>query len=513
MLVKVNGQKVELPEGSTIKDAIQAVNAPYKEGCVLGVIKGKEEFEKHINKYKLKTNRGSVIIEMLEDDDASQLVKVWKKNYKKFENLHVRWTTSDEVAIGPIKTDLESTHDEFFYEEGEVVISLSGFTSDSTHIILIKDDHSSVYGAPNYNRGVFARIAGGRRTLLNLEDRDVITSVEPVIERKSIIKSAAVTDIGTPLEEGNQVFTYVMVKPHGDSPQSTEHFFALAKNGKIKVDYESNTFVGFYDLQGLKKVPETVGERKRGTVTLRNSGKGVGKVYIYREDRVSTPSHSLIGNVENGMQLLDIAKNGDEITFKTEPNRIMTLSMTQKEAELYLKDRGIEHIREGLTDDDALVVSQEPHFTMEIVRENKLKTFGINKDHLIEIEFNEDSPRSLWYFKKISGLVDTPLGSLKVHFAFPGMKVIMFKGDSHEAKGLIPESNPQKCVHKGEIGITNMSRRHIGVIGVRFEDNDEYGPTGEPFNGTNIIGKIVNGLKSLEKFKEGDLVYVAERKS
>jgi len=213
------------------------------------------------------------------------------------------------------------------------------------------------------------------------------------------------------------------------------------------------------------------------------------------------------------MQLLDIAKNGDEITFKTEPNRIMTLSMTQKEAELYLKDRGIEHIREGLTDDDALVVSQEPHFTMEIVRENKLKTFGINKDNLIEIEFNEDSPRSLWYFKKISGLVDTPLGSLKVHFAFPGMKVIMFKGDSHEAKGLIPESNPQKCVQKGQIGITNMSRRHIGVIGVRFEDNDEYGPTGEPFNGTNIIGRIVNGLKSLEKFKEGDLVYVAERKS
>ncbi len=513
MLVKVNGQKVELPEGSTVKDAIQAVNAPYKEGCVLGVIKGKEEFEKHINKYKLKTNRGSVIIEMVEEDDASELVKEWKKNYKKLENLHVRWTTSDEVAIGPIKTDLESTHEEFFYEEGEVVLSLSGFTSDSTHVILIKDDHSSVYGVPGYNRGVFARIAGGRRTLLNLEDRDVINSVEPVIERKSIVKSAAVTDIRTPLEEGNQVFTYVLVKPSGDSPQSTEHFFALAKNDKIKIDYESNTFVGFYELQGLKKSPETIGERKRGTVTLRNSGKGVGKVYIYREDRVSTPSHTLIGKVEKGMQLLDIAKNGDEITFKTEPNRIMTLAMTQKEAELYLRDRGIEHVRDGLVDDDALIVSQEPNFTMDIVKENKLKTLGINRDNLVEIEFNEDSPRSSWYFKKISGLIDAPLGSLKVHFAFPGMKVVMFKGDPQEAKGLIPENNPQKCVKKGELGITNMSRRHIGIIGVRFEDNDEYGPTGEPFNGTNVIGKVIKGLESLEKFKEGDLVYVAERKS
>jgi putative methanogenesis marker protein 3 len=513
MLVKVNGQKVELPDGSTIEDAIQATNAPYKKGCVLGVIKGKEEFEKHINKYKIKTNHGSIIIEMVEDDDAQELINEWKKNYKLFENLHVRWTTSDEAAIGPIKTDLESTHDEFFYEEGEVVLSLSGFTSDSTHIILIRDDHSAVYGVPKGNRGVFARIAGGRRTVLNLEDRDTILSVEPVIERKSIIQSAAVTDISTLLEEGNQIFTYVLVKPSGDSPQSTEHLYALAKDGKITVDYESNTFAGFYALQGLKKDPEVVGERKRGTVTFRNTGKGVGKVYIYREDRVATPSHTIIGNVEQGIHLLDIAKKGDEVTFKIEPERIMTLSMTQKEAETFLKMRGIEHIRDGLTDDDALVVSQEPQFTMDIVKENKVKTLGINKDNLIEVEFNKEAPRSTWYFKKISGLIDAPLGSIKVHFAFPGMKVIMFKGDSKEAKGLIPESNPQKCVHKGELGITNMSRRHIGIIGVRFEDNDEFGPTGEPFNGTNIIGSITKGLESLEKFKEGDLVYVAERKS
>ena len=57
-----------------------------------------------------------------------------------------------------------------------------------------------------------------------------------------------------------------------------------------------------------------------------------------------------------------------------------------------------------------------------------------------------------------------------------------------------------------------MSRRQIGVVGVRFEDNDEFGPTGEPFLGTNIVGKIVKGIENLEKFKEGDTVYVARRK-
>ena len=513
MLVKVNGQEVGLPDGSTIKDAIKSTNAPYEKGSVISIIQGTEDFEKHIDKYKLKTSRGSVIIEMVDKAEAHELIKIWKKNYKQFENRRVRWTSSDEVAIGPITTPMEATHDEFFYEEGEVVLSLSGFSSESTHIILIKDNHSSVYGVPANNRGVFARIAGGKRTVLNLEDRDIIKSVEPVVERKSIIKSAAVTDIETPLEDGNQVFTYVMVKPSGESPQSTEHFFSLSENGKVKVDYESNTFAGFYALEGLKKDPELIGPRKRGTVSIRNHGKGVGRAYIYREDRVSTPSHTVIGTVESGMPLLDIAKNGDEISIKTEPERIMTLSMTQKEAEIYLKERGIEHIREGLQSDDALVVRQEPQYTMDIVNDNKIKTFGIDSDNLIKIKFDEKSPRSVWYFKRVSGLLDAPLGSLKVHFAFPGMKVIMFEGNSKEAKGLVPENIPDKCAYKGEIGITNMSKRHTGIIGVRFEDNDEFGPTGEPFNGTNIIGKIIQGFNSLEKFKEGDVVYVAERKS
>ncbi len=213
------------------------------------------------------------------------------------------------------------------------------------------------------------------------------------------------------------------------------------------------------------------------------------------------------------MELLDIAKKGNSITVISEPGRIMTLSKSQKEVESALKKYGIKQIREGLTDDDAIVVKQEPLYTIEILKEKEVKTFGISKDNLIGIEFSKNSPRSSWYFKKITGLIDAPIGSIKIHFAFQGMKVMMFEGDSREAKGLIPENTPEKCVKAGELGITNMSRRHIGMIGIRFEDNDEYGPTGEPFNGTNIIGHIVEGLSNLEKFKEGDVVYVKEAKS
>ncbi len=511
MLVKVNGDEIKLPDGSTIKDAINASSAPYIEGCVLGVVKGKEEVERHVNKYSFKTTRGSIIIELLPDCPPA-LLETWKHQYNEFENLRIRWTTSNEVAMGPITTDLTPTRDEHEYQTWDVILSLSGFTAEATHIIFSKEKHNAIYGAPADNKGVFARVVGGKKTIMELTDDDVVKSVKPVVERKSIIKSAAITKLETVISDGNEIFTYVLVELSKKSPSSVEHFFALSENGKLHVDYESDSFIGFYGLQGLEKEPEYIDQRKRGTVTLRNKGTGIGRIYVYREDRVSAPTHTVIGHITKGIQLMDIAGKDDKITVKTVPERIMTLSMTQKEAGELLKSRGIEQIREGSEDDDAVVVKQEPQFTMEIIDQKQVKTLGIPDNKIVYIDINEKAPRSSWYFKKITGLLDSPVGSLDVLFAFPGMKVMMFKGNPLESKNLIPENTPQGCVKAGEIGITNMSRRQIGVVGVRFENNDEFGPTGEPFQGTNIVGNIVKGIENLEKFKQGDKVYVARRK-
>ena len=51
MKVQVNGDEIELTSGSTIRDAIEATQAPYIPGSVLGVVKGREEVERHVNKY------------------------------------------------------------------------------------------------------------------------------------------------------------------------------------------------------------------------------------------------------------------------------------------------------------------------------------------------------------------------------------------------------------------------------------------------------------------------------
>lgn len=511
MLIKINGEDVDVPDNSTIKEAINFSNAPYSDGSILCLIKGQSEIEKNIFKFKIKTPKGSVILELDDSEKAKPLTDFWKDNYKNFIGNNIRWESSNEVAMGPLVSNFEPSHDEFQYHGGDVLISLSGFSKDATHVIFSKEDHSNVYGVPKYSGdGVFAKIIGGRKTLISLTGDDNVLDIEPIIERSTVTDSTGISDLNTILEEGNQLFTYVLFEPNENSSASVEHLFSLIRDDKIKVSFESNSFVGFYELRGLTKEPEDITERKRGTVTLRNTGKGKGKVYVYREDRVKAESHTNVATVKTGMELLDIAKKGDFITVRSSPERIMTMMMTQKEAENYLNSFGVKQERIGLIDDDAVIVSQEPEFTIDILNNGFVKTQGLNSEDLIKIKLTDKAPRSRWYFEKITKLAEKPVGTLKVYFAVPDMHLFMFEGDNNESKGLIPENTPDSLIKSGEIGITNMSKKNLGYIGVRTEDNDQFGPTGEPFESTNIVGKIVSNIDSLNKLKEGNILYVHE---
>ena len=513
MLIKVNGKEIDVAEGSTIQDVIDETNAPYTPGSIICLIKGKKELEKNITKYKIKTTQGSIIIELLDDEEAKPLVDVWKNQYEEFTDLSIRWSTPTEVAIGPIVTDLEPTHDEFKYYEGDVVLSLSSFSNESTHLILLKENTTNVYGVPPYNKGIFARIIGGKKTLAELTDDDVVTSIEPIIERSTTTDSASVSDLSTVLEAGNELYTYISFEIDENSPVCVEHLFSLIKGNRIKVHFDSNSFLGFYDLEGIDKPKENTTQRVRGTITIRNNGGGVGRMYVYRENRVLTPNHTTVGRITAGMELIDIAKKDDFITVESKQKRLLLLSKSQGEASKLLAEAGIEHIREGVTDDDGLIVEQSPRHTIDILNEGKVVTKAVDPEKVVEVKFVDNAPRSVKYFKLISGLLENPVGKIKIHFAVPGMHITIFEGDKKLAKGLIPENNPVDVVNECEIGITNMSAKAAGLIGVRFEPNREFGPTAESFGATNIIGKMVANTEGLEDLKEGVEVYVRESMS
>ena len=78
MLIKINGEEINIKDGSTIKDAIEYSNAPYNPGSILCLIKGEKEIQKNINKFKIKTPKGSIIIEMSDKKEAKPLVDIWK---------------------------------------------------------------------------------------------------------------------------------------------------------------------------------------------------------------------------------------------------------------------------------------------------------------------------------------------------------------------------------------------------------------------------------------------------
>ncbi len=510
MLIKINGEERNVAEDSTIQDVIDETNAPYTPGSIVCLIKGKKELEKNINKYKIKTNSGSIIIQLDESDEAKPLIDVWKNQYEDFVDLDVRWSTPTEVAIGPVVTDLEPTSDEHKYFEGDVVLSLSSFSNESTHLIILKANTTNVYSVPPYNKGIFARVIGGKKTLENLTDDDAIIGIEPIIERSTTTDMIGVSDLSTVLDEGNELFTYISFEIDEESPVCVEHLFSLIKDGRIKVSYDSESFIGFYDLEGIEKPKEHTTQRLRGTVTIRNVGKGIGRLFIYRENRVLTPNHTTAGKIVNGMEIIDVAKENDFITVKSESQRLMLLNKTQKEATEMLTQAGVEHLIDGMVDDDAIIVEQNPKHTIDILKEGKVITKSINKDDLCRIKFADNAPRSVKYFKRLSGLLENPVGKIKVHFAVPGMHIVMFEGDKKSAKGLVPENNPVDKVIRGQIGITNMASKSAGLMGIRFEDNFEYGPTAEAFEATNIIGDIVSDYDALEKLKEGVVVYVTE---
>ena len=511
MLIKINGEDVNIPEGSTIKDAIEISNAPYTKGSIVCLIKGESEIQSNILKYKIKTPKGSILIELEVSEKSKPLTDFFKENYSKFISNNVRWESSNEVAIGPVISNFEPSHDEFNYFDNDVLISLSGFSKEATHIIFVKDDHSNVYGVPKYSdRGVFARVIGGRKTLFSLTSDDEILDIQPVIERSTVKDSTGGSNLDEVLEEGNQLFTYVLFEPNPRSPASVEHLFSLIRNDRIQVNFESNSFVGFYELTGLTKEKEEITERKRGTVTLRNDGKGKGRVYVYREDRVRAETHTNIAHVKQGMELFDIAKEGDFITVRSDPERIMLMMMSQKDAHDYLENLGVNHIRTGLEDDDAIIVSQEPEFTINILENKEVTTFGLASDELLKVKLTDDAPRTRWYLEKITGLAEKPVGTLKVYFAVPDMNLFMFNGDDKESKGLIPENTPTDKMESGEIGITNMSRKNLGLIGIRTADSTDFGPTGEPFSATNVVGKVVGNIEGLNKLKDGSTLYINE---
>jgi putative methanogenesis marker protein 3 len=295
-----------------------------------------------------------------------------------------------------------------------------------------------------------------------------------------------------------------------DAPLGAEFFMALTRDKTFKVDSVSSSYISSDQLLAEPIKFEHREPRLEGVVSVRTSGRGLGRIFIYKADRTSNPGHSVVGRVTSGMDMVKLAEPGHLLTVKVKPDRIMLMGTKLRQALQSLKDLGVEPDVEGYSGEDAVVVNQDPATTMGVLKNKLVKLTSIPASRLVSIElYDQLAPKSLDYFRHVTGLKERPVGPLPVYFVYEN--TILFKPaiEATSYKEILPENKPTGLVPAGSIGISNQVAKKIGFAGVKLVDDRRYGPSGEKFEATNIIGQVLD-LEKLRDVKEDEVVYILE---
>jgi putative methanogenesis marker protein 3 len=511
MKVIFDGESLEV-NSTRLGDIIKELGGAYKPGCIIAITSEKKGGEL-MNEFALQTTKGEARV-IITGKKETEALSLFHEIYKNIHNEQgkIGWLSEDITAIGPFGTELSVEKSAHKYKRWDVFFGFGGFDPGMTYLMISKHEHEAAYGTGAAT--IIGRLTRGRRIIAALDESDRIESITPLVTQAERV-GVTTTDLDTEIEEGQEISTYAKIRLSEDAPMSSEHFLSLVRNDVFRVDDAKHTYIASGVLKGLNLPLETIQYRSKYSVSVRNKGTDKGQVYVYKGSRLPHPSHSVFGEVIQGGDLIEYAKAGDTIYTVTEPGWMMVVGQTQKEAEAFFDQQDIEQVREGYQADNAVVVDQVPALTMDIVNRGTVRTVGVGKEAVFEVSlFNEEAPKTVWYFKKVTGLITRPIGNLKVHFTLPGM-LVLFQGSADEAGTLVPENLAKEGTKAGIFGVTNMSRPSRGMMGIRFEDSKEYGPTGETLEGANLVLSFVSltpeKLSYLNKLKEGDVIYVKEK--
>ncbi len=505
--VEVNGQKYTLFEGSTLEDALQISRVPYNVGTAIGILKETAEKRKElITEYAINTPKGEFRIEINNPELPSG--KLWAEHFKEYEGKPVHWASSEALAFGPFEAEIKPSRGIRSFKEFDVLFGAGGFDPRNTHLIFSRKRHSAEYGVPE--DGVFAAVVTGRNILFKLSREDVILNIEPIVEWEQLSEKICTTDLSTPLEDGNGIFTYFEVELSRNAPIGAEQFYALTREGILAVDVITSSFISDDGLKGEPVPYENFEPRSEGAISIRTVGYGAGRIYISKEERPSSLVHSVVGHVTGGIELIKLAEKGQKLSAECLPPQIVLLGHSFQEAEPVLSSIGVELVKDGYTGEDAVIVRQDPPTTLEILGEAKVTAYAVSRAQLIEIELHpEKAPKSVDFFRHALGLKTKLVGKLPVYMIYDDTYLFKTEKEVVKYKEILPENTPTNKVLAGEIGITNQAAKRMGTIGVRLIDDGLFGPTGEKFSSTNIIGRIIDPER-LIGIKEGDAIYVSE---
>ncbi|MBC7126731.1 MAG: methanogenesis marker 3 protein [Candidatus Methanosuratincola petrocarbonis] len=508
MRIIIDGNEYEADEGERLGAILESFGIRAKEGCIIAVKKKVREESVETDLFEIETTRGRMILRV----ECGEFLERWRKSCQGYEGAGVRWTTKDAVVFGSTVFDAQPSMEPVSLGRYEVTLSLSGLSKENTLLVFSKRPHSASYYPPK-GCAVLGRIVYGRHLVGLLRMGDRILSIKPVLETKELAKSLLKGEAGTLLEDGDRIFTKVEVELDYDSPVCGEQAYNVLNDGVIKVSSETSIYICYNERKVIALPVEKLGVRKRGSFTVRNSGENVGAAYIYKKEAPLAQSHTIVGKVVEGLELVDLAKEGDCLAVSVKPPRIDLLGKRIADVRASLNAMGVKLETEGAPADTDLgvIVEHEPQNSLEIYKSGIVRCKVISPESILKIRLYEDkAPNSVRYFRAVTGLERKAFGKLKVYFATPKMEMILFKGNEEIAKGLTPENTPTGNVVSGSIGVTNTVKKFAGMIGIRMTDSDRFGPTAESFDGTNLIGEVEGGINLLRRLKEGSEMYVQE---
>lgn len=504
MLLKVNGRDKELGAAPRLADAV--AGEALVPGSVVAITRSTSSIQKETNEFELVTSKGSLFLRL----NGSDFAVLWRKLSPRLIGTSIRWQSTKLLAIGSFPSSLEVDRGRYHYNKYDCFFALGGYDNSTTYMMIAKLDHEGGYGS---KEGKFARVTRGRHLLKEIVEGEKVLDIRPVVLELSDKDSFPSLDMDLPMEEGMVIDTFAHVVLDPRSPISCEQFLVVAGEGKLLITDRTATYSGNSSRMDVNLIPEHIGVREEGHVTVRHEGSFTGRLYFYHKRRQQSPAHNLVGEVTSGHELIRLAPQGSVITIHSTPSRVMTIGLTQKEAGAFLEVRGLRQKRTGLVDDMALVAEQEPELTMEIHDGAEVETFGV-PTHKVSVWDLDDAnaPRSAHYIRKLTGLDHKPIGTMKVFFTYPDMPMITFVGNAKEASILLPENPFMGESPRGQVAVTNMSRPNRGTIGIRLEGSLEFGPTGEERYGTNVSGRVASDLEELMRnIKDGDIIYLRER--
>jgi putative methanogenesis marker protein 3 len=502
--IHLDGERLELDKGRTLGSVLK----DHPPDCSAAIIRPATQEQAKTGSLAISTTAGQITLE-LSGEHASFL-----ESPAIVPQLVLHWQDRSAAAFGPFPADLHPARKPCLYERGDVILGCGGYDPARSYLIFAKSRHSSDHGADE-SGGVIGTVVSGRGVLDRWSTGDKVITIEPVISWADTSRSFTTTDPALILEDGMRVVTRVAVVAQGfsegrvitEAADSVEHMLLALQSGRFVVDRATSTHIADLRRAGTDVPREYHHPRREGAVTVRATGKAAGGIFLYRTDVPSSMVHNIVGQVVQGIELVRLAQEHDVIAVNVQPERIDLLGLPVQRAKEIASAHGLTLVIDKETG-ERIVVSQDPGTTLDVLAEKKVTITTAPIDKVIDIELDDaHAPVSCGIFRRITGLVEHDTGMLPVFFKFDD--VVLFKPEIPVGIKLNPENSPVDEAPAAGLGITNDSRKGAGLVGVRLSANREFGPTSEPFDGTNLIGRVIDTGK-LKKVKEREKVYIRE---